>query len=50
MKRGVPLKNSVLNVWKVLNSLTYQKYISYFDGLVIIDVYLITQLLSTTNK
>jgi len=33
-----------------LNSLTYQKYISYFDGLIIIDVYLITQLLSTTNK
>jgi len=30
--------------------LIYQKYISYFDGLIIIDVYLITQLLSATNK
>jgi len=30
--------------------LTYQKYTSYFDGLIIIDIYLITQLSSATNN
>jgi len=49
-EKGVRLKK--LNVKCLeggsLNSLTYQKYISYFDGLIIIDIYLITQMLSAT--
>jgi len=51
-EKVVHLKNSILNVWKgvYLTLVHIKSKISYFDGLIIIDVYLITQLLSTTNK